>query len=439
MKDIVLIDTNLYLDDADIIHKLSKDYNKILIPLMVLRELDDKKYHKELSYSARKAIQAILEFSANNQDKVIFDAEEYDEKTPDEKILASAKKYNATVATKDMSMSIQAKSLGLNSVLHETILNNIFNPYININMENLHAYTDDDVFSYEEVYSGYEYEETIEIFSKLSEKELNRDYWWFVIIDNRSSNSIVYANNPLYNKLVRIDNKKEYRELHTDGITVKAKDIYQVCAIYSMIEAPNVLICGSYGSGKSLLASAYALSYNNSRKTFISRPNLTVDRRFSLGFLPGDISEKMSPWMAGFMSSLYHIFSNTRGQINNKSATTISYDFVKEQLFDRYFEMLPLDSLQGMSFMSEDLVLLDEVQLCSVSILSVIMSRFGVGSKLVMTGDIKQTYGVIPPSENGLLKLLRLLPNKNIAYVKLTRNYRSGLIEIADKLQDKGF
>jgi hypothetical protein len=56
-----------------------------------------------------------------------------------------------------------------------------------------------------------------------------------------------------------------------------------------------------------------------------------------------------------------------------------------------------------------------------------------------MTGDIRQVYGAMPPSENGLLKLLRLLPNKNIAYVNLEVNYRSGLVELADGLQDKSF
>jgi predicted ribonuclease YlaK len=117
----------------------------------------------------------------------------------------------------------------------------------------------------------------------------------------------------------------------------------------------------------------------------------------------------------------------------------MSYDFVKDQMFKKYFEMMPLDSLQGTSFMDGDLLLLDEAQLCSVSILSVILSRFGKGSKLIMTGDLGQVYNVIPPSENGLLKLLRLLPSKHIAYVKLQNNYRSGLVELAEGLQDKSF
>jgi len=434
-EKIVLIDTNLYLDDANIIYKLSKNYDKILIPLMVLKELDNKKYHKDLSYSARNAIRALLDFSVNCPDKTIFDAEEHKGGNQDEKILVSAKRHNATVATKDISMSIQAKSLGIESVLHDMILNNIFDPYIHVHMNDLHEVSGEDVFEYDNEYSDEEdYQKMLAIFSKLAGKKVDDDYWWFVIINIDTNNPVIYANNPMVPKLVRIDNQQKYRKIKTDGISIKAKDCYQVCAIYALEEAPNTLICGSYGSGKSLLTSAYAITYNNDKKTFISRPNLTVDRRFELGFLPGTLEDKLEPWMAGFMSSLYYIFGNTRGQGADNSVT---YDFVKEQIAKKYFDMMPLDSLQGMSFMENDLLLLDEVQLCSTSILSIVLSRFGEGSKLIMTGDVKQTYGVIPPSENGLLKLLRLMPNKNLAYVELKNNYRSKLTEIANELQDR--
>ena len=114
-----------------------------------------------------------------------------------------------------------------------------------------------------------------------------------------------------------------------------------------------------------------------------------------------------------------------------------TYDYVKDHIFTKHFDLLPLDSLQGMSFLNEDLVILDETQLCSISILSLILSRFGIGSKLISLGDVKQIYGVLPPSENGLLKLLRLMPNKNMAYVELKNHYRGGLVELADGLQNK--
>jgi PhoH-like ATPase len=438
MSNVVLIDTNLYLDDANIINKLSVNDGIILIPITVLKELDKHKYDKDLSYSARNAIQAILEFTTSNKDKTLFDIDNYNEfKEPDLKIIASAKKHNAKLATKDISMLIIADSMGLETVLHDIVLNNIFNPYIYMTMEELYKETDEDVFSYDSEYNDEEYDYMLNIFSSIAKRELSKDSWWFAMINVGTPNVVIYANNPIVNSLLRIDNKPKYRKFKNDkGINVKALDDYQICAIYAMVEAPNALICGSYGSGKSLLATTYAIT-NNDKKTFISRPNLTVDRRFELGFLPGSVTEKLSPWMAGFVSSLYHIFSNTKGQMSDKMSD--SYDFVKETMFKKYFEMIPLDTLQGMSFMDGDLLLLDEAQLCSISILATILSRFGKGSKLIMTGDIKQVYGVIKPSENGLLKLLRLLPSKYMAYVELKNNYRSELLELAADLQDKTF
>lgn len=441
MEKIVLIDTNLYLDDANIIYKMAKQYNKILIPITVLKELDKKKYNKDLSYSARNAIRAIQDFTAHNLDQIIFDTEKFNLEDPDDRILASAQKFKAVVATKDVSMATIAKASNIETILHDLVLNNIFDPYVHVYMEDLYEAADGDTFSYAAEYvdndDNDDYQDMLAIFSKVAGRELSEDFWWFVIININTNRPIIYANNPLLNKLIRIDNKSQYREICVERDNkVKALDEYQVCAIYAMVEAPNTIICGSYGSGKSLLSTAYGLAHND-KKTFISRPNLTVDSRFSLGFLPGNLKEKLAPWMLGFISGLYQIFSNTKGQITDKNNELSGYDYVKEYIFEKNFEMLPLDTIQGMSFLKGDLVLLDEAQLCSISILSTILSRFGKNSKLIMTGDIKQVYETIKPSENGFLKLMRLLPHKYMAYVELKNNYRSELIELADQLQNK--
>jgi len=436
---IILIDTNLYLDDPTVIYKLANAENKILIPLMVLKELDKHKFNRDLSYSARCAIRSISEFMETNPDRLIFDNNVY-RGEPDERILISAKTHNATVATKDISMSIQAKAQNIDVLLYGGMINNIFDPYINLHMNDFNRVVVEKPFDYGAEYNGDDYDETLNLFSKVSGHTLDRDYWWFVIIDINTTNKVIYANHPLENKIIRIDNRPKYRKLTLDkNYETKALDDYQVCAIYAMIEAPNTIICGSYGSGKSLLSTAYSLAYNDNKKTFISRPNLTVDHRFALGFLPGSLEEKLAPWMAGVISSLYNIYSNTKGQVSDKMNSDSNYDYVKEYLFKKHFEMISLETIQGISFMKDDLVLLDEAQLCSIAILSTILSRFGKGSKLIITGDLKQTYDVIKPSENGLLKLLRLLPNKYMAYVTLKNHYRSELIELATALQDKSF
>jgi predicted ribonuclease YlaK len=81
----------------------------------------------------------------------------------------------------------------------------------------------------------------------------------------------------------------------------------------------------------------------------------------------------------------------------------------------------------------------DEAQLITIDYMSMILSRPSESGKLILLGDLKQTYGVVKPSESGLLKLLRSLPHRSIAYVELQNSYRSPLLEVADKLQDKTF
>jgi len=440
LEDKVVIDTNLLLDDSKILFKLTKKYKQIVIPLTVLKELDKHKFKQETAFSARQAIRALIDFKENYRDRIIFDVGNLDienDDTNDAKIIRCAKEYEAVLATKDMSMDIIAESLNVKTKLYDVVLNNIFNPYLYIEQTELFSENGEGTFGYGRLFDGYEYEDMFELFERASKRTMAHDSWFFVIINTPTENPTVYAHNPLKKIFQKIDDDPNYRKLNiSKGISLKALDIYQTCAIYAMVEAPNVLICGSYGSGKSLLSTAYALAYGD-KKTFITRPNITVDSRFKLGFLPGTIGDKLEPWMAGVISGLYNLFSNTRSQKSDKFEDKSDYDFVKEIVFKKYFEMMSLETIQGMSFMEGDLLLLDETQLCSIAILATILSRFGKGSKLIAIGDIKQVYGVIPPSENGLLKLLRLLPNKSMAYVELKNNYRSDLLDLANELQDK--
>jgi len=435
MEKNVLIDTNLYLDDANIIYKLSKSYDKVLIPLMVLKELDDKKYNKDLSYSARNAIQAILDFTANCSDQVTFDTEEYDGDSPDEKILGAARKHNATVATKDISMSIRAKSLGLESMLHDMVLNNIFEPYVHLTASDLHDATEEDTFAYANEYVEEEdYQRMLVVFSKLAGRMLKEDHWWFAIVDISTENPVIYANNPMLEKIVRIDNVPRYREIkNRDGVTIKARDCYQVCAIYALQEAPHTLITGRWGSGKTLLATAHALS-RTKKKAFITRAPLGLNPKYDIGFLPGDMDDKMMNWLQGFMSALYYLYANTRSDEDGSGKT---YDYVREEVFHKKFQIMPMNSIQGLSLLDNDTLIVDEAQLITVDYMSMILSRPSETGRLVLLGDIKQTYDVVKPSESGLLKLLRVLPHKYMAYVELQNSYRSPLLEVADKLQDR--
>ena len=426
----ILIDTNLLLDDANVIYKLSKEYEKIIIPLTVLKELDDKKYNPNLSYSARNAILAIKQFKEEFPDKITFYIGDDEITGPDARIIHAAEETGAGLATKDMSMSIQAEAKGIDTKVYDVVLNNIFNPYVYIHHEKL--YVDEDVFAYGQMYTDEAYEELLALFSKVSERELDRDAWFFVFINVEKERPIIYANNPTDHIFDRIDNNALYLEVKLDGGGIKARDPYQNCALYALQVAPHCLITGRWGSGKTLLSVAHTLAHSN-RKSFVTRPPIGLDRKYDLGFMPGKKEDKMMDWLAGFLSALYFIYGNSRGQAKDGA----SYDHIKDVMFRELFEILPMNAIQGLSLLDNDILLVDEVQLISVDYISMILSRPSETGKLILMGDLKQTYSVVKPSESGLLKLLRVLPHKSMAYVELQNSYRSDILEVADKLQDK--
>ena len=430
MKKTILIDTNLLLDDANVIYKLSKEYETILIPLTVLKELDDKKYNPDLSYSARNAIHVISQFKEEYPDKITFHIGRDEITGPDARIINAAEETKSDLATKDMSMSIQANAKGIDTKIYDVVLNNIFDPYVYINHDKL--YIEEDVFAYGQKYSGENYEHILELVSKAADKELNRNAWFFVFINMETERPIIYANNPIDYIFERIDNNPLYLKIKIDNNVIKSRDSYQNCALYSLQTAPHCLITGCWGSGKTLLSVAHTLS-NSGRKSFVTRPPIGLDRKYDLGFLPGNKEEKMMDWLAGFLSALYYIYGNSRGQIKDG----ISYDYIRDVMFKESFEILPMNAIQGLSLLDKDILLVDEVQLINIDYISMILSRPSETGKLILMGDIKQSYSVVKPSESGLLKLLRLLPHRSLAYVELQNSYRSDILEIADLLQDK--
>lgn len=427
----IVIDTNILLDDPTVLYKLSKEYEKVVIPITVLKELDKHKFNKDLSYSARSAIHELLAFKNRYPEKIHFSVGEHEleEKSNDLKIIEAALNHEADIATKDISMSIIAESKDVETKLYGTISNGLHRPYRYVEQNDIPG------FEFAQEYYEDLYDAVIEKFELVLKEDINKDSWFFVFIAHEGTNVALYANNPLNRELHRIDNHPMYRDIQIDGTVIKAKDWYQVCALYALEVAPNVLLTGKWGSGKTLLGTAQALQ--NKRKTFIMRPPVGISAKYDIGYLPGDKDEKLIGWCAGFLSALYFIYSNTSNQVCGSG--TCEFDYVKEKMFKEKFEIVPLNGVQGMSLLRGDTMIVDEVQLIDIDTLSMILSRANVGSKLVLLGDLAQTYKVIRPSESGLLKLLRALPHHALCHVDLKNHYRNDLLEIADILQDKSF
>ena len=254
--------------------------------------------------------------------------------------------------------------------------------------------------------------------------ELN---FWDFVLTNDEERVLAYCINPKKNVVERIDNLFLTSKIRLkDAGIVEPLDIYQKMAVYGMSEADATLITGSFGSGKTLIATAMALSQTN-KKIFITRPPIGISSAYDIGFMPGDKDEKMLHWAGGFVSALNFIY---------KKNPKINYDYIKNALFFEKFELIPLNMIQGISILEGEILIVDEVQLVTKEYMSMILSRMSEGSKLFLLGDLKQTYKTISQKDSGLNKLIEILPHEALCHVDLQNIYRNKLTELAMKLQE---
>jgi len=167
--------------------------------------------------------------------------------------------------------------------------------------------------------------------------------------------------------------------IHGFGVGVKAKTPGQQVYIDALMhmDIPVVACVGSAGSGKTLLAcDAFTKLFGSGhyKRLIITRPSIPVEGE-NLGFLPGKLQDKMEPWTKPIFDILGDYYSV--GQL-------------KSMIDNRVIEVVPLAFMRGRSFHSA-FILADEMQNASPKQFQMLMTRLGVGSKMVITGDLAQT------------------------------------------------
>ena len=183
---------------------------------------------------------------------------------------------------------------------------------------------------------------------------------------------------------------KEYK-VNRKPIQLIPKSINQEKYIIALTDTETdiVIVSGPAGTGKTYLAMQAAIKAMRSGecdKIILTRPAVSVDDE-KHGFLPGDINQKMEPWTRPLLDVLHEYYS-TKEVIH----------MIEEQII----EIAPLAFCRGRNF-KRSWVVLDEAQNCTPSQLKMIMTRIGIGSKIIITGDIEQTDR--RTADNGLLDL----------------------------------
>ena len=189
-----------------------------------------------------------------------------------------------------------------------------------------------------------------------------------------------------------------------------------------------VSLVGKAGTGKTLLAVAAgfhkSLTETVYKKIVISRPIVPMGK--DLGYLPGTLEEKMNPWMKP-------IFDNVDFLLNEHNTTSEGFCVSgKELLEQNMMEVEPLTYIRGRSIPNQYL-LIDESQNLTPHEIKTIITRAGVGTKIILTGDCHQIDNpFLDSSSNGLSYLVERFKNESIAaHITLLKGERSELAEIA--------
>lgn len=436
MAKTFVLDTNVILFDPSAVNKFGE--NKIFIPLVVIEELD--RFKKDQSENGRNARHfsrqiddlreqgslvkgvklpgggtlqiSILREPATNYKGI-------DLTINDNLILANAlllqeQGEDVVLITKDINLRLKGDALGLPAEDYEST-----------------------EISIDEIYQGHR---VLEMDAKrLSDFEANR---FLEITEEEQKN--FYPNeylilheegNPQKRQLGRFYKKK-------NGIVplikpregvwgIHPKNVEQQFAFDALLnnEISLVSLVGKAGTGKTLLAIAAGLECAISQQLFtrvlVSRPIVPMGR--DLGFLPGDVNEKLGPWMQPIFDNIDFLFGGQRA--NNESQNW------EELINQGLLHVEPLTYIRGRS-LPKQFMIVDEAQNLTPHEIKTIITRAGEGTKIVLTGDSEQIDNPYLDSiNNGLVYCIdRLKGEAIVAHTKLKQGERSPLSEIASVL-----
>jgi PhoH-like ATPase len=192
-----------------------------------------------------------------------------------------------------------------------------------------------------------------------------------------------------------------------------------------------ITLIGKAGTGKTLLALAAGLKRttedNAYSRLLVSRPIMPLGR--DLGFLPGDVDEKLNPWMQPIFDNLEFLFTNSGGKAGRQDRGFL------ELLENGTIQVEPLTYIRGRSLPHQYLIV-DEAQNLTPHEVKTIITRCGEGTKIVLTGDPHQIDNpYVDLASNGLSVVADRFKHEKIAgHVVLAKGERSDLAELAANL-----
>jgi PhoH-like ATPase len=423
-KKSYLLDTSVLLADPLALTRFAE--HDVVIPIVVISELESKRDHPELGYFAREALRMLDDLRVSNgrldkpipiNDKggtVFVELNHSDlstlpsgllrDNSNDSRILAIAKNLMAenkdvVLVTKDLPLRVKASSVGVFSEEYRAELahNSGWTGIIDADVP--HSLIDN-------LYQNHV------IDSELTD-ELPCHTGVLLHSEKGSALARVTPDNSL--KLVRGDRS---------AFGLHGRSAEQRIALDILLD-PSVGIVslgGRAGTGKSALALSAGLEAvlekREHRKVVIFRPLYAVGGQ-ELGYLPGSEGEKMSPWAQAVFDTL---------------GTLVSEQAMDEIVERGLIEVLPLTHIRGRS-LHDSYVIVDEAQSLERGVLLTVLSRIGQNSRVVLTHDIAQRDNLRVGRHDGIVAVVESLKGHPLfAHVTLTRSERSPIAALVTEM-----
>lgn len=435
-KKIYVLDTSVILHDHNALKNF--DNNDVAIPITVLEELDNfKKGNETKNFEAREFIRIMdrisqkqtlqewipLDKKKKSRFKILLktsggklNAEKiFDDRKNDHKILNAAlalqeeeKDYQVVLVSKDINLRLKAKALNMSA---EDYRHGKVKDVSDLHTGK-HVISDLESKTIKEIYAkGF-----IENIDFLKPENNN-----FYILKNGKTSSLAFFN-PVLNRLDRVEKNSAYG--------IKPRNAEQAFALHAILnpDVKLVTIQGVAGTGKTLLALAGAIEQRRHFKQIIlARPIVPLSNK-DIGYLPGDIKDKINPYMEPLWDNLKFI----KNQFTEEDKR---YRQINDMQQTEKIVIAPLAYIRGRS-LSDVLFIVDEAQNLTPHEVKTIITRAGENTKMIFTGDINQIdTPYLDEQSNGLSYLIdRVKGNKLFAHITLEKGERSELANVANEL-----
>ncbi|MBA8991916.1 PhoH-like ATPase [Curtobacterium pusillum] len=419
-----VLDTSVLLSDPRALFRFAE--HAVVLPVVVVSELESKRNDPEIGYFARQALRLLdelrveherldfpiaigeggsfrVELNHSNQSVLPSGLQLGDN---DSRILAVASNLkndglDVVVVSKDLPLRVKASSIGMAAEEYRAELA-VDSGYTGVTDLQVSGEQMSDLYEKEEIRS-----------SALADVPVNTG----VVIHSERGSALGRVTSPGSVALVRGD-----REV----FGLRGRSAEQRLAIDALLdpEIGIVSLGGSAGTGKSALALCAGLEAvlerQQHKKIMVFRPLYAVGGQ-ELGYLPGDAAEKMNPWAQAVYDTLGALVS----------------DNVLDEVVERgMLEVLPLTHIRGRS-LHDAFVIVDEAQSLERNVLLTMLSRIGQNSRVVLTHDVAQRDNLRVGRHDGVASVIeRLKGHPLFAHVTLTRSERSAIAALVTEMLD---